>query len=82
MGQAVFRYADDMFSLWRELLDLVSGRPSGRPMRLIVVADVVAKSTDIRSSALRLGERVQIVSREADPDELLANSRRKASTLS
>jgi hypothetical protein len=51
-------------------------------MRLIVVADVVPKSTDIRSSALRLGERVQIVCREADPDELLANSRRKASTLS
>ena len=75
MGHAVFRYADEIFSLGRELVDMVRGRPSGRPMRLIVgVADVVPKSIAhwLIEPALRLGEPVQIVCREADPDQLLA----------
>jgi LysR family transcriptional activator of nhaA len=75
MGQAVFRYADDIFSLGRELLDMVRGRPSGRPMQLIVgVADVMPKAIAhwLIEPALRLGERVRIVCREADPEQLLA----------
>ena len=75
MGHAVFRYAEEIFSLGRELLDMVRGRPSGRPMQLIVgVADVVPKSIahSLIEPALRLGERVQIVCREADPDQLVA----------
>lgn len=75
MGQAVFRYADDIFSLGRELLDMVRGRPSGRPMRLIVgVADVMPKAIAhwLIEPALHLGERVRIVCREADPEQLLA----------
>jgi DNA-binding transcriptional LysR family regulator len=44
MGQAVFRYADEIFSLGRELLDMVRGRPTERPMKLIVgVVDVMPK---------------------------------------
>src|ERR1051326_5896807 len=76
MGKAVFRYADEIFSLGRELLDMVRGRPSGRPMQLIVgVADVVPKSIAhwLIAPALRLGERVRIVCREADPEQLLAH---------
>jgi LysR family transcriptional regulator, transcriptional activator of nhaA len=76
MGHAVFRYADDIFSLGRELLDMVRGRPSGRPMHLIVgVADVVPKSIAhwLIAPALRLGERVRLVCREADPEQLLAH---------
>ena len=75
MGQAVFRYADDIFSLGRELLDMVRGRPSGRPMQLIVgVVDVMPKAIAhwLIEPALRLGERVRIVCREADPEQLLA----------
>lgn len=75
MGQTVFRYADDIFSLGRELLDIVHGRPSGRPMHLVVgVVDVVPKSIAhwLIEPALRLGERVRITCREANPEQLLA----------
>jgi LysR family transcriptional activator of nhaA len=75
MGQAVFRYADDIFSLGRELLDMVRGRPSGRPMHLVVgVVDVLPKSIAhwLIEPALRLGERVRITCREANPEQLLA----------
>jgi LysR family transcriptional regulator, transcriptional activator of nhaA len=75
MGQAVFRYADDIFSLGRELLDMVRGRPSGRPMHLVVgVVDVLPKSIAhlLIEPALQLGEKVRLVCREADPEQLLA----------
>ena len=75
MGQAVFRYADEIFSVGRELLEMVRGRPTARPMRLIVgVVDVMPKSIAHRliEPALRLGERVRIVCREATPEQLLA----------
>jgi LysR family transcriptional regulator, transcriptional activator of nhaA len=75
MGQAVFRYADDIFSLGRELVDMVRGRPSGRPMPLVVgVVDVMPKAIAhwLIEPALRLGEPVRIICREADPDQLVA----------
>ena len=37
-GQLVFRYADEIFSLGRELTDAIKGRPTGRPLRLTVGA--------------------------------------------
>ena len=75
MGQAVFRYAEEIFSLGRELLDMVRGRPSGRPMHLIVgVVDVVPKSIAhwLIEPALRQGEKIRLLCREADPEQLLA----------
>jgi len=36
MGRTVYRYADEIFGLGRELLDTVKDRPTGRPMRLVV----------------------------------------------
>jgi LysR family transcriptional activator of nhaA len=75
MGHAVFRYADEIFSLGREILDMVRGRPSGRPMQLIVgVVDVLPKSIArwLIEPALQLGEKVRLVCREADPEQLLA----------
>jgi LysR family transcriptional regulator, transcriptional activator of nhaA len=75
MGQAVFRYADEIFSLGRELLDMVRGRPTGRPLQLVVgVVDVFPKFIAhwLIEPALRLDERVQIVCREATPEQLLA----------
>src|SRR5689334_1335541 len=75
MGQAVFRYADEIFSLGRELLAMVHGRPTERPMRLIVgVVDVMPKCIAhwLIEPALRLGERVRLVCREATPEQLLA----------
>src|SRR5688572_9607089 len=73
--QTVYRYAHDIFSLGRELLDMVRGRPSGRPLHLVVgVVDVVPKSIAHRliEPALRLDERVRITCREATPEQLLA----------
>ena len=75
MGHSVFRYADDIFSLGRELVDMVRGRPSGRPMQLVVgVVDVLPKAIAHRliEPALQMGEKVRLVCREADPDQLLA----------
>ena len=31
VGRTVFRYADEIFTLGRELMDVVKGRPTGRP---------------------------------------------------
>src|SRR5439155_449048 len=44
VGRLVFRYADEIFGLGRELLETVKGRPTGQPMRLTVgIADAVPK---------------------------------------
>ena len=75
MGRVVFRYAEEIFALGRELRDAVRGRPVGRPLRLLVgVADVVPKlvARHLLEPALRLSEPVQLVCREDKPDRLLA----------
>src|SRR5574342_300983 len=44
MGRIVFRYADEIFSLGREMLDTVKDRPTGKAIRLEVgVVNVVPK---------------------------------------
>jgi LysR family transcriptional activator of nhaA len=76
MGHAVFRYADEIFSTGRALLDMVRGRPSDRPMEVIVgVVDVMPKVIAHRliEPAMRLGRRIRIVCREATPEQLLAD---------
>src|SRR5215831_9431360 len=35
-GRMVFAYADEIFSLGRELQETLTGRPSGRPLRFVV----------------------------------------------
>jgi LysR family transcriptional activator of nhaA len=75
VGREVFRYADEIFSLGRELLGAVKGRPTGRPVRLSVgVADAVPKLIAYRllEPALRLPEKVWILCREDRSDRLLA----------
>lgn len=74
-GRAVFRYADDIFSLGRELMDLVSGRPVGQPVRLRVgVVDVMPKLVAQRLllPALRLPEPVRLVCSEGTLERLAA----------
>jgi LysR family transcriptional activator of nhaA len=74
MGRLVYGYADEIFSTGRELTEAVRGRPTGRPMRLVVgVADVVEKLVAERliEPALRLSEPVRVVCREASPAQLL-----------
>jgi LysR family transcriptional activator of nhaA len=36
MGHVVFRYAEDIFALGRELTDTVRGRPTGRPIHVLL----------------------------------------------
>ena len=44
-GRVAFRYAEEIFGLGQEFLDTVKGRPSNRPVRLVVgVSDALAKS--------------------------------------
>ena len=74
-GQLVFRYADEIFSLGRELTDVLSGRPSETRLRLLVgVPDVLPKLVAYRllEPALHLPEPVQIVCDENYLDYLLA----------
>ncbi len=73
-GNLVYRYAEDIFTLGRELNDVVKGRPAGRSMKLVVgIADVVPKLVAYRllEPALSLPMPVQIVCREDKSDRLL-----------
>lgn len=73
-GQLVYRYADEIFGLGRELLDTLKGRPTGRPLRLSVgIADVVPKLVAHRllEPALRLPEPLRIVCHEDKTERLM-----------
>jgi LysR family transcriptional activator of nhaA len=81
MGRLVYGYADEIFSTGREMVEAVRGRPTGRPMRLVVgVADVVEKLVALRliAPALRLPQPVRVVCREASPAQLLDGLARHA----
>ena len=74
-GRVAFRYADEIFSLGRELLDVVKGRSPGRLLHLRVgISDVVPKLVAHRllEPAMRLSEAVRIVCHEDHLDALLA----------
>lgn len=74
-GIQVFRYADEIFSIGRELVSTVTRGGAGRPTRFVVgVADVLSKLIAYRliSPALRLAEPVRIICREDRIDRLLA----------
>jgi LysR family transcriptional regulator, transcriptional activator of nhaA len=74
MGRLVFRYADDIFGLGRELMDTLKDRPTGRPLRFQVgVADEVSKVIAYRllEPALRLTQPVYMVCRDGAADRLL-----------
>ena len=76
MGRLVYRYADEIFSLGREMLDTVKGRATGQPVRLSVgIADAVPKHVVRRllEPALRLDEPIKLMCHEDDYDKLLAN---------
>ena len=75
MGRTVFGYADEIFSLGRELVESVKGRPTGRPLRLVVgVADGVPKlvAYHLLKPALRLSEPVRLIVHEQSTAQLLA----------
>ena len=74
MGQIVYQYANDIFLLGREMEEVIKGRPSGRPLRLVVgVTDDVPKLLAYRlvQSALRVPERVHVTCYEGHPEILV-----------
>jgi LysR family transcriptional activator of nhaA len=74
-GRLVYRYADEIFGLGRELVDTLKGRPTGRPARLQVgVVDALPKVVTRRllEPALQMPEQVQLVVREDKSETLLA----------
>ena len=75
IGRVVYRYADEMLGLDRELLDAVKGRRPIRPGKLAVgVAMVVPKLVAYRmlEPALRLPEPIQLECIHERPERLLA----------
>lgn len=76
IGRVVFRYADEIFSLGREMMDTIRDRPTGRPLRLkIGVADVLPKLIAHRLilPALQLSQPVRITCRESVLESLLGD---------
>lgn len=76
VGRFVNEYADDIFSLGRDLLDALRKRPSGRPMKLVVgVADAMPKLVVHRllEPVLSIRPRVHLVVQEGAPEQLLAD---------
>lgn len=73
-GRVVYSYAEDIFSLGRELLDVLKNRPIGRPLRLDVgIVDVMPKAVvqELLEPAMDIPEPVRIICREATSDQLL-----------
>jgi LysR family transcriptional activator of nhaA len=75
MGRLVFRYAEEIFGLGRELMDAVKQRPTGRPLRLAVgIDDVLPKeiAQTLIEPALHLPQPVRLLCREASLEPLMA----------
>ena len=74
VGRMVSDYADEIFSLGRELQSMVHDRPKGYPLRLTVgISDAVPKLVvrEILKPAFGLPQRVKVVCREGDVEGLL-----------
>src|SRR5688500_11129905 len=75
VGRLVFRYADEIFGIGRELMDTLRGRPPGRPRQLTVgVANAVPKLIVYRllRPAAQGAEPVHLVCREDNAEQLVA----------
>jgi LysR family transcriptional activator of nhaA len=76
VGRVVYRYADEIFTLGREMVETVHGRSAGQPLRLHVgVVDAVPKVVVRRlvEPAFALPEPVRAVCRESSYERLLAD---------
>lgn len=75
VGREVYRYADEIFSLGRELLDVVRNRSTAHALRFSVgIADVLPKLVVYRilEPVRRMAQPVHILGREGKPEPLLA----------
>ena len=75
-GQMVYRYADEIFTLGRELADTIGGMPGKDSLRLTVgIPDVLPKLVIYRllKPALESADKVQLVCYEGKLNDLLAD---------
>ena len=76
MGHLVYRYADEIFSLGREMMDSLQGRPVAGPISLKVgLVDVVPKliARKLLEPAGKLPDRVRLICHEGKDEQLLAD---------
>jgi LysR family transcriptional activator of nhaA len=74
VGRTVYQYAEEIFSVGRELMDTLRGRPTGRPRRLVVaVTDSLPKlvAHELIRPALSSDEPLRLIVREGAHDRLL-----------
>ena len=75
VGRTVYRYADEIFGIGRELMETIEGRPPGRAIQLTVgIANAVPKLVVCRllGPAIKGPDPVRLVCREDDPEQLIA----------
>jgi LysR family transcriptional activator of nhaA len=73
-GQIAFRYADEIFTLGRELVNAVKQRPTARALRLYVgVADSFPKlvTNEILKPVFAMPQTVHVICREGKMEDLL-----------
>ena len=73
-GRIAFRYADEIFTLGKEFQNELKGRPTGRPLRLVVgISDVLPKLMvhKLLRPALELPEPLRLSCRESGLPQLL-----------
>jgi LysR family transcriptional activator of nhaA len=76
VGRLVFRYADEIFGIGRELMETLRGRPAGRPLQLTVgVANAVPKLIVYRllRPATQRPDAIHLVCRENNAEQLVAD---------
>ena len=76
VGRVVFRYADEIFGIGRELIETLRGRPAGRPLQLTVgVANAVPKLVAYRllRPAMQDSDAIRLVCREDNAEQLVAH---------
>jgi LysR family transcriptional activator of nhaA len=74
-GRVAFRYADEIFTLGREFMDTLKGRPTGKPLRFRVgIADVLPKliAQRLLEPAFQISQPLRVVCHEGKTDSLLA----------
>lgn len=75
-GRIVYRYAEEIFTLGRELQQTLAGRPAGRPARVVIgVVDSMPKLLAYRllEPVVRAAEPVRMVLREGPINRLVAD---------
>ena len=75
-GRTVYRYADEIFSLGREMVDTLKGHPVGKPVRFVVgIVDVMPKlmARRLLEPALRLSDDLRLVCVENTLENLLSD---------